>query len=106
MTHIEYFAVLGAILLFPLILSFLMPIRLYTHRRALFFSIGIVCIFYWVWDAIATARGHWSFNPAYVLDIRIAGMPLEEWLFFVVITFVSIFTYEAVRFVIGKLTRK
>lgn len=104
--NFEYLIVLGVILLFPLMLSMLMPIKLYAHKRAMALAMGIVCAFYWVWDAIATTRGHWAFNPAYVLDLRMAGMPLEEWLFFIVITFVSIFTYEAVRFVLERFTRK
>jgi|WetSurMetagenome_2_1015567.scaffolds.fasta_scaffold85490_3 lycopene cyclase domain-containing protein len=102
----EYLIVLGAILLFPLVLSFIMPLKLYARWRAMVLSMGLVCIPYWTWDAIVTARGHWSFNPSYVLGITFLGMPVEEWLFFIVITFVSIFTYEAVRFVVGRRTRQ
>jgi len=63
---------------------------------------AIVCAAYWTWDVLVTARGHWSFNPAYVLGLNILGMPLEEWLFFVVLVFVSIFTYEATRKVLSR----
>jgi lycopene cyclase domain-containing protein len=102
----EYLMVLGAILLFPLLLSIVMRLRMYAHPRALLSSIAIVCLVYWVWDIVVTARGHWSFNPAYVLGIQFIGMPLEEWLFFIVIGFVSIFTYEAVRMVIDRKEEK
>lgn len=102
----EYLLVLAAILVFPLLLSILMPIRMYKHTRALLLSMGIVCAVYWTWDVLVTARGHWSFNPAYVLDARVLGMPVEEWLFFIVITFVAIFTYEAVRLVVERLGGK
>lgn len=98
----EYLIVLCAILIFPFFLSLLMRIRMYRHPGALIRSIGSVCAVYWFWDVLATARGHWSFNPDFVLGTRIAGMPVEEWLFFIVITFVAIFTYEAVRLVTGK----
>jgi lycopene cyclase domain-containing protein len=57
---------------------------------------------YWVWDIAVTARGHWVFNPHYVLGIELFGLPLEEWLFFVIIAFVSVFTYEAVRATLGR----
>ena len=93
----EYFIVLGAIAFFPLLLSVLLRLGIYRRARALLMSMACVCAIYWTWDVTATARGHWAFNPAYVLDLRLLGMPVEEWLFFVVITFVSIFTYEAVR---------
>lgn len=95
----EYLIVLGAILFFPLAFSILMPLRIYTRWKALLLSMSIVCAVYWVWDVLATARGHWSFNPEYVLGYGILGLPVEEWLFFAVISFVSVFTYEAVRFV-------
>jgi lycopene beta-cyclase len=101
----EYLIVLGAILLFPLILSIVMPLRLYARWRAMVLSMVFVSIPYWIWDLLVTARGHWSFNPSYVLGITILGMPVEEWLFFIVITFVSIFTYEAVRYVVGRRAR-
>ncbi len=102
----EYLLVLGAILVFPMIFSWLMPLRLYRHPRAMILSIAIVSGVYWIWDIIATARGHWAFNPSYVLDARVLVMPVEEWLFFPVIAFVSVFTHEAVRFVIGRMERK
>jgi lycopene cyclase domain-containing protein len=98
----EYLIVLAAILVFPLILSVVMPLRMYRHPGALLRAIAIVSAVYWVWDVLVTSRGHWSFNPSYVLEYRLLGLPLEEWLFFVVITFVSVFTYEAVRLVIRR----
>lgn len=93
----EYALVLGAILLFPLVLSVILRLRMYARIRALAKSMLVVCVVFWVWDVLATARGHWSFNPSYVLGWDLLGMPLEEWAFFPVLTFVSVFTYEAVR---------
>jgi lycopene cyclase domain-containing protein len=93
----EYFIVLGAILFFPLLFSVVMRLGIYRHAGPLLKAMLIVCILYWTWDVAVTARGHWSFNPDYVVGVRMLGMPVEEWLFFVVLTFVSIFTYEAVR---------
>lgn len=100
--HTEYLLVLGAILCFPLLLSIVMRLSIYTHWRSLLKAMGIVCGAYWTWDVLVTARGHWSFNPDYVLGLNILGMPLEEWLFFVVLAFVSVFTYEATRKVLFK----
>ena len=100
--HAEYMIVLGAILLFPLLFSIIMRLDMYAHWRSMLKTMVIVCAAYWTWDALVTARGHWSFNPAYVLGLNIAGMPLEEWLFFIVLAFVSIFTYEATRKVLSK----
>ncbi len=96
-TQWEYAIVLALVLFFPLVLSFAMRLDIYRHRGALAGAIGIVSVIYWIWDIAVTARGHWTFNQLYVLGAELFGLPLEEWLFFVVIAFVSIFTYEAVR---------
>ncbi|MGA9115163.1 MAG: lycopene cyclase domain-containing protein [Bacteroidota bacterium] len=93
----EYMAVLGAVLLFPLLLSRDPSLGLWKKPGLLARAILGVCVPFWIWDAAATLRGHWSFNPSYVLGPAAAGLPLEEWLFFPVIAFVSIFTWEAAR---------
>lgn len=94
----EYAIVLGLTLLGPLLLSRDPKLGLYRHPRVLAGTLALVAVPYWVWDVIATERGHWSFNPAYTLGIRLLGMPLEEWLFFLVVPFVSIFTWESVKY--------
>ncbi|EKF53897.1 lycopene cyclase domain-containing protein [Galbibacter marinus] len=45
------------------------------------------------WDLLFTAKGVWWFNTDYTLGIVIAGLPLEEWLFFIFIPFSCVFTY-------------
>lgn len=49
------------------------------------------------WDLWATHAGHWHFDPAQTLPPRLAGVPLEEVAFFVVIPLASVLAYEAVR---------
>jgi lycopene cyclase domain-containing protein len=48
------------------------------------------------WDLVATAAGHWHFDPAQTLAVRLWGLPLEEYAFFVVIPLAGILTFEAV----------
>jgi len=95
---VEYALVLFCIIIGPLLLSRDKKLNLYGHSAALAKSIGIVCVTFWVWDVVATARQHWWFNDAYVLGPRLLGMPIEEWLFFVVLSFVSIFTWESTKY--------
>lgn len=95
---IEYALVLLFIALAPAVLSRDPKLGLYKHARALVLSMGITCAVFWVWDAIATARGHWWFNERYVLGIWILDMPVEEWLFFVAVSFVAIFTWESTKY--------
>ncbi len=50
-----------------------------------------------LWDLYATGAGHWWFDEAQTLPFRVAGLPLEEIGFFVVIPLVTVLTYEAVK---------
>jgi lycopene cyclase domain-containing protein len=52
-----------------------------------------------VWDLYASSAGHWWFDEAQTLPWRVAGLPVEEILFFIVIPWVTILTYEAVKVV-------
>lgn len=94
----EYLILLGAIIAFPLVLSFDRKLRLYQHPRALVLALACMSVPFWFWDVVATARGHWSFNPLYTLGPNLLGMPAEEWLFFPVVGFVSVFTWESVKY--------
>lgn len=49
------------------------------------------------WDLVATAAGHWYFDPAQTFAVRWWGLPLEEYAFFLVIPFAGILTFEAVK---------
>ncbi len=98
----EYLILLALVVIPPLILSRDRRLGLYRHPGALFKSMAVVCGVFWTWDVIATGRGHWWFNPRYVLGVSFLGIPLEEWLFFVVISFVSIFTWESTKYFLGR----
>ncbi|PUA80204.1 lycopene cyclase domain-containing protein [Nocardioides currus] len=50
-----------------------------------------------LWDLYATSAGHWHFDADQTLPWRVAGLPLEEIAFFVVIPLVAVLTFEAVR---------
>lgn len=83
--------------LFPVILSFESKIVFYRKFKYYLFSILTVSPVYLVWDAIATERGDWGFNPLYLTGIYGMGLPLEEILFFVTVPFSCIFIYETVK---------
>ena len=55
-----------------------------------------------LWDLWATEAGHWWFDAEQTLPMRVAGIPLEEIGFFVVIPLCAILTYEAVRTLRGR----
>jgi len=83
----------------PLVLSFWPALKFYRHKLSLVFSIGLVTLIFGAWDVFAVSRGHWHFNPQAVWPARILNLPVEEVLFFVVIPFCCIFTWEALLFI-------
>lgn len=83
----------------PFILSFWPGLKLYRHWRSLLYSISLILILFGSWDIFATYRGHWYFNPEGVGGLKIVNLPLEEALFFIVIPFCCIFTWEALQYI-------
>ena len=60
-----------------------------------FLSTSVVAFFFLLWDAWFTANGVWGFNESYCAGLFLLGMPIEEWLFFFIIPFCSLFTHFA-----------
>jgi lycopene cyclase domain-containing protein len=90
------------IISFPLIFSFeRRRIKFYTRIRPILVSMFLVGMFFVGWDAFATFRGHWSFNPAYVNETQILGLPIEEILFFVTVPYSCLFVFESILQLIG-----
>ncbi|HSD09070.1 lycopene cyclase domain-containing protein [Flavobacterium sp.] len=85
------------ILIFSVIVCFIASfdkrIEFYKHFGAFLKSALIVAIPFILWDIWFTENGVWWFNYEYTLGINIAGLPIEEWLFFICIPFSCMFTY-------------
>ncbi|MEM7548773.1 MAG: lycopene cyclase domain-containing protein [Bacteroidota bacterium] len=83
---------------FPLVRSFEHRIQYARKWKALFPAILITGAFFVIWDVVFTARGVWGFNSRYLIGTDIINLPLEEWLFFIVVPFSCVFIYECVKY--------
>jgi len=54
------------------------------------------------WDVMFTKWGVWGFNDDFVMGLYIFGLPLEEWLFFLVIPYVCLFSYEVLNYFVKR----
>ena len=54
------------------------------------------------WDVWFTHQGVWWFNNDYTSGLRIFLLPIEEWLFFILIPFACFFIYEVLNYFIKK----
>ena len=89
-----YSLLLALIFLVPLILSFESKLQFYRQWKSVIPSILLVATFYLVCDVYLTKKGIWGFNPRYHSNVLLYGLPLEEWLFFIVVPYASIFIHE------------
>ncbi len=80
-------------LAYPLAQSFERKIELWKKWKHLFPAILLTAGFFLIWDEFFTRIGVWSFSPIYTLGINIGSLPLEEWLFFIIVPYCCFFVY-------------
>ena len=72
--------------------------RVYRRPRRLLRALLPSVAVFVVWDVVAIARDHWSFNDRYTTGWHLPlDLPVEELAFFVAIPICGLLTFEAVR---------
>jgi len=95
-----YFLILGLSLIYPLAQTFEWRLKMYKRLKHIFPGILFSATLFIIWDVFFTEARIWGFNHSYTKDWYVLGLPLEEWLFFLVIPYCVFFTYEVLRFFI------
>ena len=99
----EYLLLMAACLLLTLPLEFVLGARVYRRPRRLLLAVLPVLVIFYIWDAIAIARGHWGYSPAHTTGWLLpASVPVEEVVFFIVIPLCGLLTFEAVGRVLAR----
>lgn len=89
------------------IFSFLIPfiysfekkrMHFIQHWKAYFTAIATVGIFFILWDSYFAYKDVWSFNDQYLIGVRLLLLPVEEWLFFLLIPYASIFIHYSLKY--------
>lgn len=98
MGEFTYAVMLVFVVLVTLPLELLLRTRVYRRLRRLGLTLLCVVPVFVVWDVYAVDVGHWSFDLSKTLGVVLPGdLPLEEWLFFLVVPVASVLALEAVR---------
>jgi lycopene cyclase domain-containing protein len=96
-----YVGVLLACLVAALWLEPVLRVNVLRRWRRLALTVLPVAAVFTLWDAAAIATGHWTFDPAQIVGVRLpGGVPLDELLFFLVVPVCAVLGFEAVRAVL------
>lgn len=94
----SYAIILSLSFIIPFIFSFEKKICFISKLKKLLTTILIVSSVYIIWDIIFTAKGIWDFSDKETLGLKLVNLPLEEFLFFIIIPYCLIFIYEVINF--------
>lgn len=89
----------------PLLLSFDKRVAFYKNWKSLFISIVIMMTVFIPWDIAFTINGIWGFNPVYLSGVELLSLPIEEWLFFIVVPYACVFIFECCKAYFGDFLR-
>lgn len=102
----SYVAMLLFVILGSWWLEFAFKIRVLRRPRLLLNAILPVSVFFLIWDTFAINQGHWTFDSDQTLGIiGPFNIPLEEYLFFIVIPIAAVLTLEGVKVVMKRFSR-
>ena len=89
-----YFQVLAFSIIIPLIFSFHNKINFYKKWPEFIKSNLLIATPFLIWDELFTRKGIWGFSHEHITGIYLWNLPVEEILFFTVIPYCCVFTYE------------
>lgn len=106
MESFEYLVVLALCLAITAPLELVLGVRVYRQTRRLVLTLLCTAAVFVTWDLVGAGLGHWEYVAARVLPLRVAGLPLEEYLFFVVVPLCGVLAFEAVRVTLDRRGRR
>lgn len=99
MEHWYYFFLNIASFSVPFIFSFEKRwMHFIRYWKPFFSAIITVGLFFIVWDIYFAYADVWGFNSQYLLGVNLFKLPLEEWLFFLLIPYASNFIHYSLEY--------
>ena len=92
-----YLLLMGLTFLGPFTRAFEPRIRYIGQTKHLLVGTAFMMALFIPWDVVKTAIGVWGFNSRYLVGPSLWGLPLEEWLFFIVVPWATFFIYEVLQ---------
>ena len=97
MRHLGYLAMLAFTIVGSFWLEIFIKVGVLKRFKKVLLSIVPIAFLYLIWDAYAISRHHWHFDRSQIIGIfGPFHIPLEEYLFFLIVPIAAIMTIEAV----------
>jgi lycopene beta-cyclase len=74
-----------------------LKIRLFDSLRQAILVLGSLFAIGVVWDTFSIQRGFWSFNSKFLVGLTVGAMPIEEYLFIIVVPFLTLTIYGVTK---------
>jgi lycopene cyclase domain-containing protein len=81
----------------PLALSFDKKVAFYKNWKQFIVAMLATSTLYILWDIWFTKINVWLFNPQFLYGNWFAGLPLEEYIFFIIIPYACLFIYACLK---------
>lgn len=85
-------------IIFPVLLSFDKRVAFHKSWKYIWPGMTLTGLVFLFWDVLFTVKGVWSFNPDYIIGIKVFDLPIEEILFFLTVPFSCIFIYACLNY--------
>ncbi len=79
---------------YPLAQSFEWRLKLHKNFKAIFAGTLVMMLLFIPWDVWFTKIGVWWFRDDYITGLKIFQLPIEEWLFLIIVTYAFVFIKE------------
>ena len=90
----EYMYILFLLFSLTCTINIVFKLKPFYSFRQFFFVTVIILSSAIVWDSVAVSRGHWTFNDDILTGIEIGLLPLEEYIFFLVVPYFVLTVYN------------
>jgi len=90
----EYMILLLSLLVACIAAKFSFKLQLFKSKKHAALSLGSLFLIGSALDSFALTRGYWSFQQKFFVGITIGVMPLEEYVFMIVIPLLAITVYR------------
>jgi lycopene cyclase domain-containing protein len=94
---LEYLLILVSVFFACLAVKWKLKLRLFRSTREAVMVMGSLFVIGSLWDSYTIFRGYWSFTDDFFVGLSFGLMPLEEYLFIIVVPFLTLVVYRIAK---------